>query len=101
MARNLGSNATKLMDEKSILDARSFTHIRVWKVPQPVLGSSHDLKYSLVYVVDGLCLLRYDNERGKGDHYHLGDAEFPYQFESPEALFDDFMIQVQMLRSSP
>jgi len=87
------------MDEKTILDDRSFTHIRVWQLPEPVFGSSHRLKYSLVYVVEHHCLLRYDNERGKGDHYHLGPCEFAYRFVSPEVLFDDFIAQVHRLRN--
>lgn len=45
-------------------------HVTVWKVPQPVRGSRHDYKYRLAYVVNGECVLRYDNEAGKGDHRH-------------------------------
>jgi len=26
----------------------------------------------------GCCLVRYDNEQGKGDHVHYGDREQPY-----------------------
>ena len=29
------------------------------------------IKYRLALVVDGLCVLRYDNETGKGDHRHI------------------------------
>ncbi|WP_366949727.1 DUF6516 family protein [Geobacter sp.] len=28
--------------------------------------------------LDGTCLVRYDNERGKGDHKHLQGTEQPY-----------------------
>ena len=45
-------------------------------------------------MVDGRCVLRFDNEAGKGGHYHIGDAEFPYRFESPEQLLSDFWRQV-------
>ncbi len=33
-------------------------------------GSSHGFKYRLAYVVDGVCVVRYDNEVDKGDHRH-------------------------------
>jgi hypothetical protein len=33
-------------------------------------------------VVDGVCVLRYDNEAGKGDHKHIGTVETAYVFES-------------------
>ena len=71
-------------------DGISFAHIRIWKVPQPVEGSGHCYKYSLVYVVEGRCVLRYDNERGKGDHRHWNDSETDYAFTSMEKLLADF-----------
>jgi hypothetical protein len=37
-------------------------------VPRSVRTSGHEFKYSLAYVVEGECVLRYDNEAGKGDH---------------------------------
>ena len=35
----------------------------------------------LAYVVRGVCVLRYDNEAGKGDHRHFGSGERPYVVE--------------------
>ncbi len=57
-------------------------------------GSSHSYKYRLAYVVQGRCVLRYDNEPGKGDHRHLGEAEQPYTFVSVDQLLDDFLADV-------
>lgn len=53
-------------------------------------GSGHRYKYSLVYVVEGRCVLRYDNEWGKGDHRHWNDTESPYIFTSMHQLLADF-----------
>ena len=39
--------------------------------------------------------MRYDNERGKGDHRHIGEKEFAYVFVSVEQLLDDFENDVQ------
>ena len=54
----------------------------VWRVPVPVPGCAHPYKYRLYCGRAGVCLVRYDNERGKGDHKHLGDVEVPYEFVS-------------------
>jgi hypothetical protein len=41
-------------------------------------------------VVDGKCVLRYDNEAGKGDHRHFRGREQTYAFTTPEKLITDF-----------
>ena len=46
----------------------------IWQLPQPAsLERSHGLKYRLFAGRDEECLVRYDNESGKGDHVHYGD----------------------------
>ncbi len=52
----------------------------VWQVPAPVPPSEHTFKYRLAFVLGGKRVIGYDNERGKGDHKHLGKKEMPYQF---------------------
>ena len=68
-----------------------FAELRVWRVPAPVRGSAHAYKYSLSYVVAGECVLRYDNEAGKGDHRHVAGREEPCRFATPEKLFGGFL----------
>ena len=70
---------------------------RIWAVPQPVSGSAHAYKYSLSLIIDGECVLRYDNERCKGDHRHFMDRESTYTFVSMERLMDDFQAEVQQI----
>ncbi|AIA54076.1 hypothetical protein Acaty_c0185 [Acidithiobacillus caldus ATCC 51756] len=41
-------------------------------------------------MVLGDCVLRYDNEAGKGDHRHVGGTEEVYRFSSPRQLMADF-----------
>lgn len=67
----------------------------VWKVPAPVPGSTHLFKYRLALIVNGECVMRYDNERGKGDHRHIGSVEEPYQFTTPQALMGDFLAEIE------
>ncbi|HXU33470.1 MAG TPA: DUF6516 family protein [Thermoanaerobaculia bacterium] len=39
--------------------------------------------------------MRYDNERGKGDHRHVAGKELAYVFVSVDQLLDDFERDVQ------
>ena len=68
---------------------------RIWTVPQAVPGCAHGYKYSLALIVDGKCILRYDNERGKGDHRHFNEVEAPYIFVSIDQLLSDFQHDVE------
>ena len=69
----------------------------VWRLPEPVLNCSHRYKYRLYCGRDDVCLVRYDNERGKGDHRHLGGREEVYEFTGLEALLVDFWNDVERL----
>ena len=89
--------AELLLDDRFALDERSFVQMKVWRLPHPVEGCTHSLKYRLAYVVDGECVLRYDNEAGKGDHRHVYGSETPYAFESLEDLQVDFWKDVDAL----
>ena len=42
----------------------------------------------------GECIVRYDNEAGKGDHRHAGDVEMVYRFNGYEKLLTDFWADV-------
>jgi Family of unknown function (DUF6516) len=68
----------------------AFAELVLWQVPTPVAGSAHGYKYRLAYVVDGVCVLRYDNEVGKGDQRHFGGKESIYNFTTPDQLIADF-----------
>jgi hypothetical protein len=68
--------------------------IVIWTVPSPLKGSQHGFKYRLALIVDDVCVLRYDNEAGKGDHRHVGPREFPYDFRDAEQLKVDFWMEV-------
>jgi hypothetical protein len=76
----------------------AFVEMVVWRLPSPVTGSHHGFKYRLAFVVNGHCVLRYDNERDKGDHKHIGEEEIPYLFTTPQALLDDFWNDVDNWR---
>jgi len=91
--------ADLLIDELVNVGDRAFAALRLWRVPTPVPGSAHPFKYRLAFVVDGVCVLRYDNESGKGDHKHLGDTETAYVFTSPRELLADFWHDITLWRT--
>lgn len=64
-------------------------------MPTSVAGSAHGYTYRLALVVAGDCVLRYDNEAGKGDHVHIGAEERPYRFEGVDRLLADFETDVR------
>ena len=70
----------------------------LWQVPRTA-HHQFGLKYRLYYGdSEGNCLVRYDNERGKGDHRHGIDREAPYQFIDVDALVADFLADIRRLR---
>ena len=67
-----------------------FSEIVIWRLPRTLAGSAHSFKYRLALIHDGVCVLRHDNEAGKGDRRHVGTREEPYAFTSMEQLLADF-----------
>jgi len=83
---------------KNITADGAILEVVVWKVPAPVPPTEHGYKYSAVYVVDGIRVVGFDNERGKGDHCHLDGMEVPYTFTGVEQLIEDFIAAVAARR---
>ncbi|CAN7355963.1 toxin-antitoxin system TumE family protein [Neorhizobium sp. LjRoot104] len=91
------ANAKLLLKRRQERTSRSFVDLSVFEVPVPLKGSSHNYKYRLAYVVDEVCVLRYDNEAGKGDHKHIGLVEAPYSFRDVSTLLRDFFAEVERM----
>lgn len=73
----------------------------IWELPAATADRPHGVKYRCYYgSSDGRCIVRYDNESGKGDHVHLGGIEKPYSFESVEQLLADFERDVARARKA-
>ncbi|MBB4846255.1 hypothetical protein HNP55_004810 [Paucibacter oligotrophus] len=82
--------ATLIARTRIVYSTHAFAELVLWRVPSSVPGSAHEFKYRLAYVVDSVCVVRYDNEVGKGDHRHFGEIENTYKFSTPERLMADF-----------
>jgi len=92
--------AKLLLRERIDYPDGALIEMKIWQVPTPVPPTTHGLKYSLVYIVGGHRAVGYDNERGKGDHRHIGATETAYRFMSAARLIEDFRADVLALRGS-
>ena len=93
--------ARLIFRDRRIFDDAYLVEIVIWQVPEPVPPTDHSFKYRLFYGRKGERIVGYDNERGKGDHRHLGGIESPYAFSTIEQLLDDFERDIAMLRKDP
>ena len=89
--------ATLLLKRRIELSDTRFAEVVIWEVAHPVPGSAHGYKYRFALMVDEVCVLRYDNEIGKGDHKHLGEREILYTFTTLAQLVADFWADVAQL----
>ena len=96
---NSNMDAELLFRKRIALLETTFVEMVVWKVPTPVRGSLHGFKYRLALVAEGTCVLRYDNESGKGDHKHIEEVEMAYHFTDLESLQVDFWQDVRIWRT--
>jgi hypothetical protein len=87
--------ATLLFRRRIVYSEQAFAELVLWSLPQVLAGSAHSYKYRLAYVVRGRCVIRYDNEAGKGDHLHVAGKESKYRFVSVERLVHDFQYQIE------
>ncbi len=86
--------AVELFRQRIVYAENRFAELVLWRLPIPAEGSRHSFKYRLAYVVDEVCVLRYDNEAGKGDHRHWNGVESTYKFSSPDKLLADFQSDI-------
>lgn len=66
--------ARRIFHDKAIFPDGSIVEMTIWQLPEATPERPHGLKYSLYFGHEGERIVGYDNERGKGDHKHLGDA---------------------------
>ncbi|WP_369573719.1 DUF6516 family protein [Acidithiobacillus sp. IBUN Pt1247-S3] len=80
----------ELMRRRVSVQDNAFAEMVLWQLECPVPPCDHPYKYRLALIVQGQCVVRYDNERGKGDHRHIDMTEKPYVFSTAEQLVADF-----------
>ncbi len=92
--------ARLLYREKYIYSDGAIREMVLWQLPHKTADRPHGLKYRLYYGLgDGTCLVRFDNESGKGDHKHVGSLEESYRFIDVETLVAEFLAEIEKARS--
>ena len=81
--------STLLARAKDIRSDGAIVEVVVWELSDPVPPCTHRYKYRLYFGAAGVSRVRYDNERGKGDHRHVGPLEEIYALSTVEQLLDD------------
>ena len=82
--------AALLARTRDVRSDGSIVEVVVWELPEPLPPSIHPYKYRLFFGAGDVSRVRYDNERGKGDHRHIGEKEEDYTFTTVDQLLDDF-----------
>ena len=91
--------ARLLYREKYIYSDGAIREMILWQLPVKTPDRPHGLKYRLYYgLKDGTCIVRFDNESGKGDHKHVGGREEDYLFSNVETLVADFLAEIEKAR---
>jgi hypothetical protein len=94
------AKARLLFQAKKIYPDGSIKEMVIWQLPGRSIERPHGLKYRLYFgTASGTCLVRYDNETGKGDHRHFGKQEEPYFFTTVEQLVADFQQDIDRMRA--
>lgn len=88
----------RLIYRNKIVTEDRITEFVIWELPHKTTDRPQGIKYRLYHGdKTGRCILRYDNESGKGDHKHVGNKEMPYKFISVEQLIKDFIFEITHL----
>ncbi len=87
--------AQRIFYDKVVLADGAVVEMTIWQLPRASAERPHGLKYRLYFGRDGKRIVGYDNERGKGDHKHLGEVEIRYRFVSLAQLVTDFLADVE------
>lgn len=91
--------AEPIFSSKFIYPDGAVREMVLWKLPKSTSAHPRGLKYRLHYgYPDGRTEVRYDNEKGKGDHRHIGTREESYRFTDVETLVSDFLSDIEHLR---
>ena len=89
------TRAALLFHEKVVRADGTIIELVIWRLPRATADRRHRLKYRLYYGRGEKCLVRYDNEAGKGDHRHVKGREEPYRFVSVAKLRRDFEADIR------
>ncbi len=87
--------ATRIVEYNQKFPDGARVDVVIWQLPNDTVERPHRLKYRLNYCnTDGIAVVRYDNETGKGDHKHIAGQQVPYKFKSIRQLIKNFRADI-------
>ena len=89
--------AVLVAQAKEVRDDGSIVEVVIWELAEPLSPSTHRYKYRLYYGAAGTNRVRYDNERGKGDHRHFREKESKYAFDGVDELLAAFQRDIKRI----
>jgi len=90
--------AQLIIYKKGVDELNNIIEVKLWQLPKPTADKPHGYKYSLVYIVEDMRVIGYDNAEGKGDHRHVRDKTESYRFVSLRHLTKDFYNDVEQFK---
>jgi hypothetical protein len=90
--------ASLIRHVKGIDELGNIIEVKMWEIAAPAADRPSGYKYSLVYIVNGVRVIGYDNAEGRGDHRHYRDTERPYRFKSLRQLVADFYNDIEKFK---
>jgi len=98
--KNVNMKAELIYRFEQDFDDGAVVRMVIWPVPSPVPPSEQPNRYRLVYLENGIRLIVFDNERGKGESRHDEDTESPYRFVDVPTFIKDFIDAVRQRRNT-
>jgi len=83
---------------KGVDELGNIIEVKMWEITVPTAERPHRYKYSLVYIVNEVRVIGYDNAEGRGDHRHYRDEERPYHFKGLSQLAADFYEDIEKFK---
>ena len=90
--------ASLIRHVKGVDELGNIIEVKMWEMAAPTADKPYGYKYSLVYIVNGVRVIGYDNAEGRGDHRHYRDKERPYRFKSLSQLVADFYEDIEKFK---
>jgi hypothetical protein len=87
--------ASLIRHVKGVDELGNIIEVKMWEMIAPTADKPYGYKYSLVYIVNGVRVIGYDNAEGRGDHRHYRGTERPYRFKSLRHLVADFYEDIE------
>lgn len=90
--------ASLIRHVKGVDELGNIIEVKMWEMATPTADKPYGYKYSLVYIVNGVRVIGYDNAEGRGDHRHYRETARPYRFKNLSQLVADLYEDIEKFK---